>query len=694
MNTIGGMDPLSRQFQTTATNNMATQMGTVKNEKDLKPKDEGLDPQDKADIRAMIDASTVTAEEGATAAANSGELAELTDDMTEDDEEKIERRHVSEEEAAAEAARSTRPGAVQVAASEGRDELRAVEIRADQEKMAGIRAGIPDEVYTAAEQVVKGQIIDDTQPTKGLAELKPVDSAGVAPPEGSLPMADIHDTHNAPISDIPPEESVPPELKAKAAELEAAQVAAAARASDEPTPAASGAGDPAATQQAAATPETAAGPADAKEAYEKMLGLSQGLMGDFNALTVGLFYQGRTPDDLLANPPFRRKSADEAGADLATAVDYLARDHSRDSALPDALRASIAGQGEDVKRYLDQANNAMERELTERGVPKEQWNLHLPAYLSREIMADQPNGQPRSKCLYMAAYHYLNSQEVAEAMGKGEAPPPVVAAPASPGPPAAAAPAFGGGSFGLAGAPAPPTGFPRLLVPPPAASPTFAPGPSSTAAWTPPAGNRLTPSFLAAAGVRMPGSTHEEAEAAEEAAGTEAAPAEGAQSLPDPGVTGTEPFQYAVHQSGEAVHDFHRLASLAATTRKPVEDLATGQLPFERKPFEQAAEDLEFAVRYVMSDHSHDAAVPENIKPALASQREDVARYIDDAKTRMSSELEEKGVPRDEWHCHFPAYLCREIMADQPDGQPKSKGLYMTAFHYLNCRDAHEALRA
>lgn len=686
MNTIGGTDPLSRQFQAKAANNMASQMGTVKSEKDLKSKDQGLDPQDKADIKAMIDASTVTAEEGATAAANSGELAELADDFTEDDEEKIERRQHGEEQAAAEAARSGKADGTRVASADSKsDDLRAEEIRADQEKLTGIRAGIPDEVYTAAEQVVKGQLIDENTPARGLAELKAVESVGLEPTEGSLPLADIHDTHNSPIPEIAPDDSVPAELKARAAELEASQAAAAARGTEDP----------------AAAAVAPAGPADPREAYQKMVGLAEGTMGDFNALTTRLFHTGRPPEDLLTDPPFRRKSAAEAGSDLAFAVDYLTGDHAGDPAVPDPIRSAVAGQGEDMKRYLDQANSAMARDLTEKGVPKDQWNLHFPAFLSREIMADQPEGQPRSKCLYMTAYHYLNSEEVAEALNKGEAPPAVVATPPPagarpffPGAGPTATPSFGGPALAFPGGPAAPLGFPRPIGPPAAAPANFAASQTASPAWMPPAGNRFTPGFLAAAGVRMPGSAPEEPEVAEASSTSEATPVESAPSLPDPGITGPAPYEAASEQGAQSLNDFHRLASLAATTRKPVEDLVTSHLPFDRKPFEQASQELGFAVDYVMTDHSRDAAVPDDIKPALASQRQEVAAYIDGATTRMGAELDEKGVPREDWHRHFPAYLCREIMADQPDGVPRSKSLYMTAFHYLNCQEAHEAVKS
>lgn len=193
-------NPMSRQFMTTALQNMQTQIASVKDNKDLK--EESVDPQDLAFLsRAMADASTVTAEEGLFAAANSGELSDVQEQLTDHDEEKVERRRVNDEAAMAEELAHGTPAGSSGALRVPQDEKDVVAIETSSDKIKRLRADVPDEIFTAANQFVQGQMVTDAQPGKALVQLKNVpEPALLESNEPTLPLHDIHDTHNQPMS--------------------------------------------------------------------------------------------------------------------------------------------------------------------------------------------------------------------------------------------------------------------------------------------------------------------------------------------------------------------------------------------------------------------------------------------------------------------------------------------------------------
>ncbi|MBM3463302.1 MAG: hypothetical protein FJX76_14470 [Armatimonadetes bacterium] len=200
------LNPMSSKFHSTAIQNMQTNIASVKDNKDLK--DDGADePGDKLSI-AFFEKREVHEGRAAESARNSGELAEMFDDMQTDDEEKVEggrRRMEAERDAEIHgelgmAAHQTVNGSAPGAATDGQD-IGISEAQLDSEQIQRLRADVPDEIYSAATQFVQGQMINDTRPANSLTRLKSIPEPGVieTTPEDFHGMLDIHDTHNQPL---------------------------------------------------------------------------------------------------------------------------------------------------------------------------------------------------------------------------------------------------------------------------------------------------------------------------------------------------------------------------------------------------------------------------------------------------------------------------------------------------------------
>jgi len=209
MDSIGridqGANPLSSKFHATAIQNMQTQMGSVKNTRELNEGEE-TDPHDAVMLSlGQAEASTVTAEEGATAAGFSGELAEAYDDLTRDDEEKVDERRVQEEAERELASRNVNGTNADNVARQGR-KTGAIDgidqgIDVEAETLRRLSADVPDEIFSAANQIVKGQIVNETRPAQSLTQLKNVDGVGMieTSKEDFYGLMDIHDTGNQPL---------------------------------------------------------------------------------------------------------------------------------------------------------------------------------------------------------------------------------------------------------------------------------------------------------------------------------------------------------------------------------------------------------------------------------------------------------------------------------------------------------------
>lgn len=199
-----GASPLSSKFQTTAIQNMQTQIASVKDNKDLNEDDAAVHHQHHHHdaVQLSMAAESVTEEQQMSSAENSGELAELTDDFQKDDDEKI-REHAFNEEAE-QALRMKHPGNGQIARSKDTGESRQVDgvsATTDRDRLHYVKSDVPPEIFEAATQFVKGQMISDTQPTQSLMQLKSVAEQGEmhTQKEDFLPMMDIHDSHNQPM---------------------------------------------------------------------------------------------------------------------------------------------------------------------------------------------------------------------------------------------------------------------------------------------------------------------------------------------------------------------------------------------------------------------------------------------------------------------------------------------------------------
>lgn len=179
MNNIGSFDPnlnpLSSKFLQRATDNMSTQMNTVRTQDETKP-DDDVHEREIQDL-AFLDASTVTSAEGFEAASYSGELGEMTDDLVEDDQENVEesRRHVGK----GESEELGNKGFAKVRAEQGVDGQKSLERTAsrDRDKVAEIRADVPDEVWAASASMVQGQMVGKT-PKAGLMQMKSIPEPG------------------------------------------------------------------------------------------------------------------------------------------------------------------------------------------------------------------------------------------------------------------------------------------------------------------------------------------------------------------------------------------------------------------------------------------------------------------------------------------------------------------------------------
>lgn len=178
MNNIGSFDPnlnpLSSKFLQRATDNMTMQMNTVRTQDETKPDQEAHEHHHHhiQDL-AFLNTSVVTSGEGLEAAAYSGELGEMTEGLVEDGQESIEesRRHFGYEDAE----ELENNGFPRVHAERGVEAHNEIDRSPNRtrDKIADIRAGVPDEIWATSASMVEGQIVGET-PKVGLTQLKSI----------------------------------------------------------------------------------------------------------------------------------------------------------------------------------------------------------------------------------------------------------------------------------------------------------------------------------------------------------------------------------------------------------------------------------------------------------------------------------------------------------------------------------------
>lgn len=194
MDGMKGIDPTSHAFQSKAARNIAhIGAGAVKSQKEMEPgKDpDGLSFADQVRLSTKLD--RVEPHEGMEAGAQSGKLSEVTDDLTQDEEERREIRERHQDD----------PFDVHQKEDfrdlPAEDRMRLKALENDQEAIASVLRDIPESSLEPARNVVAAQTVEGPQ---AMAELKPVEGTAEVdlqplPPAGVL---DIHDSGNQPIA--------------------------------------------------------------------------------------------------------------------------------------------------------------------------------------------------------------------------------------------------------------------------------------------------------------------------------------------------------------------------------------------------------------------------------------------------------------------------------------------------------------
>lgn len=207
---IQGTNPLSNKFYSTAIQNMQTNIASVKSGKDVKggeEAEEDHEPQDAVQLTQPQHAphahgagepDEVTEEDHEVAAENSGDLAQAKRSIKrrEDDEEAEVRAF---HERAAMTQQSAPQAVTRLPGEENKLDVHAIET--DRDRIRRVRSDVPEEIFSAAGQIVQGQMVDETRPSQGLTQLKSISEPGVLHTERAefVPMMDIHDTHNQPL---------------------------------------------------------------------------------------------------------------------------------------------------------------------------------------------------------------------------------------------------------------------------------------------------------------------------------------------------------------------------------------------------------------------------------------------------------------------------------------------------------------
>ena len=257
MDAMRGIDPTSSMFHTQAARNISqVGFGSVRSQKEVKQDDsDNNQVQDQVKLSHHSGVAKVDHADLAENAAMSGEMAELQDDLIQDDEEitrKLYRGREDEMEEMDEMGAAGRSSDLRTSQEVRRlsemDDLTAA--------VRDILKDIPERSLEPARNIVANQI-QGSRPSEALTQLKPVEGVHVVDfqAETSLGVLDIHDTHNQPIAQDPTEEmdpehqqavvgqqldqmiaNLPPERQAVVAEMRTAVVDWAASQGIDPVP--------------------------------------------------------------------------------------------------------------------------------------------------------------------------------------------------------------------------------------------------------------------------------------------------------------------------------------------------------------------------------------------------------------------------------------------------------------------------
>ena len=216
-------DPSSSMFQTSATRNLTqVGMGAVRSQKEVAPKEEDDNSiQDNVNI-SMADMDEIEAQDAVENAANSGALADVADDL-EDDEEEIRERHndTKEEELERFLNGDQQDGMnLNVNGINNLQDIKRLGAMDDPElAVRDILKDVPQSSLEPASNIVCNQV-QNGRPADALAQLKPVEGCNVidfqaAPQVGVL---DIHDSGNKPMLEDVPDNMSPADKQSQARE--------------------------------------------------------------------------------------------------------------------------------------------------------------------------------------------------------------------------------------------------------------------------------------------------------------------------------------------------------------------------------------------------------------------------------------------------------------------------------------------
>lgn len=207
MDAMRGIDPTSSMFHTQAARNISqVGFGSVRSQKEVKQDDSENQVQDQVKLSHHSRVAKVDHVDLAENAAMSGELGELQDDLIEDDEELISRRHRERDQETDELGAASRSSGLRTA----QEVRRLSEMDDSTAAVHDILKDIPERSLEPARNIVANQI-QGSRPTEALTQLKPVEGVHAVDfqPETALGILDIHDTHNQPIAQDPTEGVAP-----------------------------------------------------------------------------------------------------------------------------------------------------------------------------------------------------------------------------------------------------------------------------------------------------------------------------------------------------------------------------------------------------------------------------------------------------------------------------------------------------
>lgn len=202
MDAMRGMDPSTSMFQTQASRNLSQiGFGAVRNQKEVIQEDDHQEVQDQVKLSAEGASGVADADEMADNAAMSGELGELVDDYSEDEDEVRERHHRTDGRESDKIGQQV--GYTQDLRSD-EEVNRLTQLDDPNKAVENILKDIPQRSLEPARNIVSCQV-QNGRPAEALVAMKPVEGVNAVDyePAASIGMLDIHDSNNQPMVQDP-----------------------------------------------------------------------------------------------------------------------------------------------------------------------------------------------------------------------------------------------------------------------------------------------------------------------------------------------------------------------------------------------------------------------------------------------------------------------------------------------------------